>query len=157
MTPEERLAAVRYYTDNKLAAAVFHYGTVIVCAFLKDAVEIMRAYGVPGHGEGHVSGDVRPLAMDDGKNMFMFSPPSEWLGELVPYGFAVRVATDVEVAALAKKAELSGTEIFMTGEDRKDNPVKAESLMRACVAARAARSRDAKNPQIVASWSPDNT
>jgi hypothetical protein len=154
MTPDEQIKTLRYYWHDKVAAAVFTNGTVIVCADLTHAESIMRAYDVPHDGEGGPPGDAQPLSMDDGNTLIVFRAPTEWNAD-VPVGQAVRVASQIDLTALAGMAQPSSTEVFLGGPT--DDITERVRLAHACVAARRARTRDAQQPTIVASWTPEKS
>ena len=154
MTPDDQIKAIRYYWHDTVAVAVFEHGTAVVCRDLDDAVPVMKAYAVPGDGESHCSGDIQPLSMDNGSTLIVFTAPSEWCGDTVPYGQAVRVASDVNMRHLAKQAKPSTTEVFQTeGGD----PQERRRTLHACLGAPTLRGRDAREPVIVASWAPEKT
>lgn len=150
MTPEDQIKAIRYYTHDQVAVAVFTYGTAILCEDLADASQIMRAYDVPRDGEGGPVGDMQPLDMDDGNTMTMFRAPLEWRVD-VPRGQAVRIASVDDLVELSKTAAPSATEVFAGHQE--DLVLSVRSL-HACLAARRARTQDAQHPSVVASWTP---
>jgi hypothetical protein len=152
MTAEDQLKALRYYWHDTVAVAVFTNGTAVVCTDLAHAPSIMAAYDVPGNGEGGPPGDMNPLSMDDGNTIIVFRAPSEW-GRDVPSGQAVRVVSNDDLTVLAGMAQPSSTEVLQGGPPQ--DLVEQVRLAHACIAARRARTQDAQQPVIVASWSPE--
>lgn len=148
MTPDEQIRAVRHYTEDRMAIAVFENGTLVAAKSLADAAGIMAAYDVPNDGQGFAAGDMNPLSMDDNNTLIVFAEPRLWKPEAPGDGQAFRVASGDDLIALAVSAPRSRTEVFQT------TPNANGAMLMACLGARTARTKDSKTLKVVASWSP---
>lgn len=147
MTPEDQLARIRTYCQDKPAIAVFENGTVVISPQLSDVTTIMAAYNVAHNGEGWAAGDFQPMPMTDGNTMFAFAPPNFWTE--APEGQAVVVVTKQDLIMLAAAwTPTQGTEMLKHGEAV--DPV----LLRAGLTLRTRRLQDAIMPKIVLQWEP---
>jgi hypothetical protein len=160
MTHDELLDRMLYYTNNKAAVAVFEHGTCVAGILREDAVrpfgeiarEMLRIYeNIPKDGEGSPLGDFGLQDMDDGNTVIAFSDP--W------YHYCT--VRSKEEMAIRPVVATSATEVFLPAQQDRDiahraEPVPREAMLEALhgLAARAARSKDAREKRIVRLWDP---
>lgn len=163
MTHDELLDRMKYYTDNKAAVAVFEHGTCVAGMLREGATrpfdEIARAMlkvyeNIPKDGEGSPLGDFGLQDMDDGNTVIAFSEP--W------YHYCT-IRSKEEMVTRPVVAT-SATEVFLPAQQDRDiahraGPVQREAMLEALhgLAARAARSKDAREKKIVRFYDPRAT
>lgn len=162
MTHDELLDRLRYYTDNKAAVAVFEHGTCIAGILREgttrpfdEIAKQMIAFfeNAPRDGEGSPLGDFGLQDMDDGNTVIAF---------LETWYHCCTVRSKEEMA-IKPIVATSATEFFQTEEQDRDiehraAPAPREAMLEALhgLAARAARSKDAREKKIVRLYDPRN-
>ena len=140
MTPQELLKVVRYYTHDQVSIFIFEHGTVVTSLIdAEDAKNTLKkVFDIPYDGEGGEKGDIHPMSMDDGNTLYSFAGFA---------CFAVRTPADM---LLPPPTPASKTEVFQVES-------KAAGLLqdiRHGIAARAMRTKDAREGNIVESFLP---
>lgn len=72
MTPQEQMAALRYYAGDKTKIAVFAYGSAMYLtsvATKESITKYLRSLARLGVGEGSAHGDITTMTMDDGNTV----------------------------------------------------------------------------------------
>lgn len=148
MTSDELLDRMRYYTDDKAIVAVLEHGTCVSGILVPGSTKtvewfvqrMMKQFDVPRDGEGSPAGDFAFQNMDDGNVVIAFMDP--W-----HYCCTVRSREEISKKVIAPVSE---TEVLL---DTAQN-VRGVNDVSHGLAARANRTRDARELNIVRSYDP---